>query len=202
MRATVSMPGALSLDAGVDENLPMTLRVAFLRAINVAGHGTVKMDALKSTFEAAGCKNVQSYIQSGNILYEAPAAGHAALARKITARVSRLMGGEAFIIFRPLSHLVSLVKNDPFAAIDPGRDVKLYVAFLAGKPRSRPRFPLEDDKERLEAVAMEKDDVFIVSGKKKSGFYGFPNNFIEKKLGVAATSRNWNTVRKIVSKFG
>ena len=180
----------------------MSLHLAFLRAINVAGHGIVKMDDLKSAFAAAGCKNVQSYIQSGNILYDAPAAGHSALARKITARVSRLMGGEAFIIFRPLRHLEKLVRNDPFVAIDPGRDIKLYVAFLAGKPRNRPRFPLEDDKENLEAFAMEKDDVFIVSGKKKNGFYGFPNSFIEKNLGVAATSRNWNTVRKIVSKFG
>lgn len=46
---------------------------------------------------------------------------------------------------------------------------------------------------------MKHLEVFIVSRRKKSGFYGFPNNFIEQELGVTATSRNWSTITKIVA---
>ena len=53
-------------------------------------------------------------------------------------------------------------------------------------------------KERVEAIAMTDREVFIVSRRKKNGFYGFPNNFIEKELGVPATTRNWSTVTRIV----
>jgi len=57
---------------------------------------------------------------------------------------------------------------------------------------------LLSSKEALEAIAMKSREVFIVSRRKKNGFYGFPNNFIEKELGVSATSRNWSTLTKIV----
>jgi len=50
----------------------------------------------------------------------------------------------------------------------------------------------------LEAIAMKNMDVVIVSGRKKNGSYGLPNNFIEKELGVSGTTRNWSTVTKIV----
>ena len=86
----------------------------------------------------------------------------------------------------------------PFKQSKPGSDAKLYVAFLARKPTRRPQFPLLLPKEELEAVAMTDREVFIVSRRKKNGFFGFPNNFIETELGVPATTRNWSTVTKIV----
>jgi hypothetical protein len=49
----------------------------------------------------------------------------------------------------------------------------------------------------VEAIAIKRSEVFIVSRRKSNGFYGFPNNFIEKEMGVSATSRNWSTVTKI-----
>jgi hypothetical protein len=73
------------------------------------------------------------------------------------------------------------------------------VAFLSAKPATRPKFPLCLPAEALEAVGMKNQDVFVVSRPKKNGMYGFPNNLIEKELGVAATTRNWSTVTKIVA---
>ena len=57
--------------------------------------------------------------------------------------------------------------------------------------------PIVSAKERLEAIAIEGREVFIVSRLKPSGFFGFPNNFIEAALGVTATTRNWSTVTAI-----
>ena len=179
----------------------MTKQVAFLRAINVAGHAKVKKDDLKRAFTTAGCRDVQTYIQSGNVIYGASAGEQAGLTRKIQAKLNPLVGGEAIVIFRTLRHLERLVKANPFAAIDAGSAVKLYVALLAGRPGRWPALPLEEPKEALRAFSRKKNDVFIVSGRKQNGFYGFPNNFIEKELGVRATSRNWNTVTRIVEKF-
>ena len=91
-----------------------------------------------------------------------------------------------------------LVRAKPFKALGSASDTKRYVTFLADPPEKRPRFPLVSAKEALEAVAMKNLDVVVVSGRKKNGFYGFPNNFIEKELGVPGTTRNWSTVMKIV----
>lgn len=180
----------------------MARYVAFLRAINVAGHATVKMGDLKEAFSAAGCQGVQSYIQSGNILYEAPASGHAALAKKVRSEVHRLVGGEATVVFRTMRQLETLVGSAPFKGVKAGSDVKRFVAFLAGKPRARPALPLRDSREKLEIRKILGSDVIVVSGKKPNGFHGFPNALVEKELAVPATSRNWNTITRIVDRFG
>ncbi|MEE9253537.1 MAG: DUF1697 domain-containing protein [Pseudomonadales bacterium] len=179
----------------------MTTQVAFLRAINVGGRNKVKMDTLKGAFAAAGCRDVRTYIQSGNVIYEAPATGQATLSREIQIRVNRLVDGEALVIFRTLRHLEGLVSSDPFKEFAVHGDTKQYVVFLAGRPHMWPDFPLEEPNEALRVLSRTKNDVFIVSGRKKNGRYGFLNSFI-KTLDVAATSRNWNTITKIVAKFG
>ena len=180
----------------------MTTYVAFLRAINVAGHAKIKKDELKAAFTAAGCQNVETYIQSGNVIYCAPASGQPALAQKISNELRPLVGGEPVVIFRTLHHLETLVREDPFEEIDRNQDVKLYVALLASLPSPMPSLPIDDRKEALLVFARKGNDLFIVSGKKPNGFYGFPNNFVEKEFRVRATSRNWNTITKIVETFG
>jgi uncharacterized protein (DUF1697 family) len=172
--------------------------VAFLRAINVAGHAIVKMDALKASFDAAGCASVRTYIQSGNVLFECSETRATTVFRKIQAQLRLLVGGEPTILYRTIEELERLVRAKPFKALGSASDTKRYVTFLSGPPEKRPRFPLVSAKEALEAVAMKNLDVFVVSGRKKNGFYGFPNNFIEKELGVLGTTRNWSTVMKIV----
>ena len=77
--------------------------------------------------------------------------------------------------------------------------MKLHVVFLSRRPRNKPRLPLISSKEVLEAVKIVNREVYVVSGRKKNGMYGFPNNFIEHELGVPATTRNWSTVTKIVA---
>lgn len=109
-----------------------------------------------------------------------------------------MLGGEVTILFRKISEVESLVRADPFKDLGLGSDVKSYVAFLLQKPRRKPALPLLSPKEALEAFKIKDRDVFIVSRRKANGMYGFPNNFIEKELGVPATTRNWSTIRRIV----
>ena len=178
----------------------MTRYVAFLRAINVRGHALVKMTDLCAAFQSAGCKHATSFIQSGNVIFDSAATDTAPLFRKILGTVRALAGGDPQIVYRSVDDLEALVRTKPFDGLEDDRLLKLYVVFLAAKPSKRPRLPIEDAKERLEAIARTGLDVLLVSRRKPSGMYGFPNAFVEQAFGVPATSRNWNTVRKILER--
>lgn len=174
----------------------MNTQIAFLRAINVAGHAIVKMSDLREAFRTAGCRDVRTYIQSGNIIFTPPAADIAAVNRKLQAVLLELLGTEATILYRSAGEIEELVHRDPFRIVQTEADAKRYVAFLARPPAGRPKLPLCSSREGLEAFQMVNLDVFVVSRRMK-GRFGFPNNFIEKELGVPATTRNWSTVRRI-----
>ena len=177
----------------------MTTYVAFLRAINVAGHAVVKMTDLRDAFRAAGCREVRSLIQSGNVVFESPAKTPTALVRRIQVELRRLLGEEPGLFLRTMRDIERLVEGNPFRRFAGKPRIKLYVAFLSRRlpPRQQPRLPLRSAPEALEVIAVKDREAFIVSGRKKNGFYGFPNAFIEQQLGVSATSRNWSTIKKI-----
>jgi uncharacterized protein (DUF1697 family) len=175
----------------------MNKYIAFLRAINVAGHAKVKMNDLKQVFIEAGCKNVRTYIQSGNVLFEAPEGDMESHIQVIQDKLCELLGTETTVMYRALHEIEDIMRTAPFKDIETGTDTKLYVTFLSRKPRRQPALPLLSPKEALEAVKVKNLEIFIVSRKKKNGFFGFPNNFIEKEFDVPATTRNWTTVTKI-----
>jgi len=156
------------------------------------------MSDLRDVFTAAGCKGVRTYIQSGNVIFDSPEDNIAAVFQRVRVRLCDLLGAEPGIFFRTVREVEGILRGAPFKGFETEPGIKLYVAFLSKKPRSKPRFPLLSSKEALEGIAMKSREVFIVSRRKKNGFYGFPNNFIEKELGVSATSRNWSTLTKIV----
>jgi uncharacterized protein (DUF1697 family) len=170
--------------------------VAFLRAINVGGHAVVKMTDLKAAFVSAGCTNVATVIQSGNIIFESTDT-KTALAERIRAGLRDLIGGDTVVITRTSNELERMRTASPFSPLRAEADAKLYVSFLLHKPARKPPLPLVEPKEALDVVAMTDRDVFVVSRPKKNGFYGFPNGFVEKALGVPATTRNWSTVTRI-----
>ncbi len=176
----------------------MSNYVAFMRAINVAGHASVRMSDVRNAFAAAGCRNVRTYIQSGNVIFESPARDAAAILRKVRSKLRKVLNTEPDILCRTVGEIEELVRRAPFKDLEAEPGVKLYVAFLSQSPRSKPRLPLVSPKEALQAVAMSDREVFVVSRRKKNGFFGFPNNFVEKELGVSATSRNWSTITEII----
>ena len=172
----------------------MSLHVAFLRAINVPGHPKVKMADLKQAFSGAGCRDVKTVIQSGNVLYEASKRDVETLHQRIHEELKELLGREATVLFRRHSEIRDLVKAAPFKDVEADADVKLYVVFLSQEPVSKPTLPTVSPRESLEAISAKGREVFVVSRKKKNGGYGFPNGFVEKEFRVPATSRNWSTV--------
>ena len=176
----------------------MTTYVVFLRAVNVGGHGVVRMTDVRDAFVAAGCRNVRTYIQTGNVVFDASEKTIGSLLEKIRRRMKRLLGHEPGVAVRTLAELEGLMKSSPFRKMKDDPKVKLCVAFLANKPSRTPTFPLVSDKEQLEAISMKNLDVFIVSRRKPNGWFGFPLAVLEKEIQVPATVRNWSTVTKVV----
>jgi uncharacterized protein (DUF1697 family) len=170
-----------------------------MRAINVAGHPIVKMSDVRNSFTASGALNARTYIQSGNVIFESKPSRAPSILKKAQANLRTLLGAEPQLLVRTLDELDTIVRTAPFSAFERESKIKLYVVFLAQKPASVPKLPLTSVKEALEAIAIKDSEAFIVSRQKPNRFFGFPNNFIEKELGVTATSRNWSTVTKIVS---
>jgi uncharacterized protein (DUF1697 family) len=178
----------------------MTRYVAFLRAVNVAGHARAKMSDVRDVFVAAGGMNVGTYIQSGNVVFECVAKDSRSLIGEAKRKLGETLGEEPEIMLRTAKRVVDLVDNSPFEGRPTSALVKHYVVFLSRRPRRTIEFPLISEVEALHAVGMSGREIFVISRRKKNGFFGFPNNFIEQELGVAATTRNWSTITKLAER--
>ncbi len=176
----------------------MTTYIAFLRGINVGGHNKIKMDDLSALFESLALKNVTTFIQSGNVIFETAGKNADALARRIGSALHESLGNQVPVFLRTLSEVQEMVKLDPFKAIKADAGDKKYVVFLYAEPGREPVLPLRSPREGLEAFHIRKREVFVLSHS-VNGRFGFPNNFIENQLGVATTTRNWTTVVKLIT---
>jgi len=174
--------------------------VALLRGINVGGKKLIKMEDLSRVFAGSGFKNVRTFIQSGNVIFDAAENNPDVLAKKIEKRLHKSLGQEVTVIVRTIAELEDILKRNPFKRIKPGTDVMMFVTFFSAEPNTRPKLPLISFPENLEVFAIRDRAAFILASRKKHGWFGFPNNFIEKQLGVPATTRNWTTVRKIIAR--
>jgi uncharacterized protein (DUF1697 family) len=178
----------------------MTKYIALLRKINVGGNNPMKMDALRDAFETAGFKNVRTFQQAGNVVFESSGKNTAAIGGKIHKLLSESFNTDLRAIVFNIDELARITKKDPFRRVEPSEpgDVMLCVVLLFDKPLKLPKLPLKSTTENLELIAVKDRTAFVVARRKKSGWFGFPNNFVEKELGVTATTRQWSTLRKLI----
>lgn len=177
----------------------MSKHIAFLRAINVGGHN-VKMDHLRQLFESLGFSNVETFIASGNVIFEAKAGNTKTLEKKIEDYLHESLGYEVATFIRTDTELAEIAKYKPFPQSQLDVAVALNISFLAD--------PLDDAaKQKLMSLRTEIDD-FHVHGreiywlcKKKQSDSKVSNVAIEKALGVKSTLRGVNTVKKLAEKY-
>jgi uncharacterized protein (DUF1697 family) len=177
----------------------MSKYIAFLRAINVGGH-TVKMDALRQLFESLGFSNVETFIASGNVIFETKAGKAKMLENKIEACLHEALGYEVSTFIRTNAEVAEIAKYEPFPQSQLDAATALNVGFLAD--------PLDDAaKRKLMSLKTDIDD-FHVHGreiywlcKKKQSESKISNAVIEKALGVKSTLRGANTVKKLAEKY-
>ncbi len=174
--------------------------VAFLRAINVGGH-TVKMDYLRSLFEALGFSNVETFIASGNVIFDSPSKSSRALERKIESSLLKTLGYEVATFIRSTSELAAIAKHKPFSDSELNNPAyTIYIGFMAGKPS-------DTVNKNLLALATKVDD-FHLNGREvywlcrtKFSESQISGALLARTLGMPATLRNVTTVKKIVAKY-
>jgi len=172
--------------------------VAFLRGINVGGKKLIKMEDLRRVVESLGLKNVRTFIASGNVLFETSQTNRGALAKTIEKKLLTAFGHDVPVALQTIDELKDILRTGPFKKIKPGADVMMCVTLLAAEPKACPKLPLKSAIENLEVLPIKNRAAFILCRRKKNGSFSFPNNFFEKEFGVSATTRNWNTIRRIV----
>jgi uncharacterized protein (DUF1697 family) len=174
----------------------MAIYIAMLRGINVGGHKKIKMDALRRSFEKLGFEQVQTYIQSGNVVFQAAKTSAAALAKRIEEKIVQDFGFAASVICRSADEMCGIVESNPLLkqrGIDPER---LHVTFLSGPPALRAR-------KQLEALIAAPDQARFLG---KEIYFYLPNGVsqsvlmkrpVDRLLGVITTTRNWRTVNRL-----
>ena len=174
--------------------------VAFLRAINVGGH-TVKMDHLRSLFDDMGFANVETFIASGNVIFDSSSKTPAALERKIEKHLFAALGYKVATFVRSVNELTAVIRYQPFPAaeLDAEGNV-LFVGFLPASPGSDLQKKLTSSVTKVEDFHFYGREVYWLY-RKKLGETDFPGARVEKTLGMPATLRNSNTVRRIVEKY-
>jgi uncharacterized protein (DUF1697 family) len=162
----------------------------------VGGKNLIKMYRLKDIFESVGMKNVRTYIQSGNVLFDSSIGSEEEIIEKIESAVHKELSKEVILIVRTPWEFDSIIKLNPFGKIKHTSTTKFYTTFLKDKLKKKPLLPLKSDNKNVEIIQISGREIYAAA-KEINGKFGFPNNFIENYLGIKATTRNWNTVLKM-----
>jgi len=168
--------------------------VSMLRGINVGGQKRVSMQALKEMYSSLGYTEVQTYVQSGNVIFSANANG-SSVKEEIEREIKRAFGFDVLVFLRNRSELAVLVKNSPFKQKD---ETKLHVTFLSEKPRKIPVDDLNSAKSGAEDFTISGQEIYLFCPN-GYGVTRLSNTFFEKKLKVSATTRNWRTVNTLLA---
>jgi len=171
----------------------MTTFVSMIRGINVAGSRPLKMDRLRALHEALGLRRARTYLQSGNVVFEAagPDAGRHGVA--IERRILRDCGYDVAAAVLSAGSLSAVAGANPFLG-RPGIDPRfLHVTFLVRPGAARSLAGIELPLGRGEAAVLAGDVVYLYCPM-GYGVSKISNTFFERKLSVRATTRNWQTV--------
>ncbi len=185
-------------EPGRDAGTPTS--VAFLRGVNVGGNKVVPMARLQEALVASGFTAVKTIGHAGNILFDGGGEAPAALAARMAKSLQRELELSCEVIVRHLEQLSALAAAEPFGGVEEDDETVRYVAFLTREPSPLPRGPQRNDKEGLELLTAAGGDAVVVSRPVKTGRRGFPNLWVEKLFGLPATTRNWNTVVKLLQR--
>lgn len=180
--------------------LSMTRYVALLRAINVGGH-TVKMDVLRKHFSGMGFTNVETFIASGNVIFEAKAGEPEELEARIAAELERCLGYPVATFLRTPGELAAIVRHEPFetGVIDPAQHA-LYIGFLARRPAADTARKVADLRTAVDELHVHKRELYW-GCRTRFSESAVSGALLERTIAMPMTVRNITTVRKLAAKL-
>jgi uncharacterized protein (DUF1697 family) len=168
-----------------------------LRGVNVGGKKIVRMEKLRASLETLGLDRVRTYVQSGNVIFEAPKTSSDILSKIIEGKILNDFGFSISLFFRSSDEMKKIASDNPFLKERGIDHSKLHITFLS-------ELPTKDALGRLEAMNAVPDQFRI---KARELYLYCPNGYgrtklsnatFEKLLSVQATTRNWKTVKTLV----
>lgn len=175
----------------------METYISILRGVNVGGQAQIKMEALKKSYEKIQFGNVTTYIQSGNVIFDTAEGDVRTIENKISSQIEADFGIQVPVIVLTSESLKIIIEENPFTK-DPGKDIAfLHVTFLAEIPKEYEKTSIEEKKQGDEEIRFSEKAIYLYCphgyGRTKLN-----NNFLERKLKVGATTRNWKTTLELL----
>lgn len=202
MRQIAIEAGSVRTPAGLRSNSSykggMPSHVALLRAVNLGPHNKIAMKELKALAEALGLVEVQTLLQSGNLVFRSDGGSSAVLENRLEAALREQLGLATSVVVRSAAKWQSAIEQNPFTAEARTDPSHLVLMPLKKAPPKAALSALRGAIVGRERATIVGQDLYLVYpdgiGRSK-----LTTLLIEKKLGVTGTGRNWNTVQKIAA---
>ena len=170
----------------------MSAYISILRGINVSGHRLIKMNDLKALCQELGFRQIQTYIQSGNIVFQYRKTDPVKISARLKDALMKQFGFEVPVITFLEEELDKIIQANPFVG-DPSINPKyLHITFLSDKPEQAVSDQLARTGYGQDRLALVGRSIYLYC----PGGYGvsqLTNSFFERRLAVTATTRNWKT---------
>jgi uncharacterized protein (DUF1697 family) len=176
----------------------MNTYFALLRGINVSGQKLINMKELQKHLSTLELLNIRTYIQSGNIIFESENESEKELSKKIEARILAAYAFEVPTFIINKTALEKIIFENPFEINTENEFSKPYVIFLEELPSNEQIDKLMALNSENEQFVFNGNVIYIVY-KNGAGKSKLTNSFFESKLKIKATTRNWNTVNKLMT---
>jgi uncharacterized protein (DUF1697 family) len=174
--------------------MPVT-HVALLRGINVGGRNKLPMSDLRDLFIEAGCRDVQTWIQSGNVLFQAEPGIAASLSDTVTKRIAERFRYRVPVVLRATEEMRDVIRHNPWQGI---AEDELHVLFLADEPAAGQVDRLDPDRSPPDAFILQGREIYLRLPK-GMGRTKLTNDYFDTKLATTSTARNWRTVTKLLA---
>jgi uncharacterized protein (DUF1697 family) len=169
---------------------------ALMRGINVGGKNSLPMKDLAAMFSGAGCDDVKTYIQSGNVVFSAPVPLTQRLPALIRSHIEKKFKLKVPVVLRSHAELAAVARSNPF--LTPDHDVeRLMVMFLASSPSASAVASLDPARSPPDEFAVRGREIYLFC---PNGFGNskLSNAYFDSKLSTTSTGRNWRTVLKLL----
>jgi uncharacterized protein (DUF1697 family) len=167
--------------------------IALLRGVNVGGKSLVSMAELRSLFTSLGFGDVQTYVQSGNVVFAARGKAER-LAARIEREIAAAFDVKPAVILRTPAELERAAKGNPYARADTS---KLHVVFLDRAPTKSALAKLDPDRSPGDELTVKRREIYLHLPK-GAGRSKLTLDYLERVLGVRGTQRNWKTLLKLI----
>jgi uncharacterized protein (DUF1697 family) len=176
--------------------MKMTSFVSLFRGINVGGNNPVRMDDLKELHKSLGLQEVETYIQSGNVVFTSDEVDWTQIQKDIEDGFAQKFGFQVKVMVRTADEFNAMVENNPFQNQPIKESNRVIAMFLASHPISTAREDIQKTYSGPEEIHIAGQEAYIYYPE-GMGRSKLSNTFLEKKLQTRGTARNWNTVLRL-----